>query len=153
MEELVELIQGNPDPRELKRALAVKMVVEGYLYRQIEEVLQVSDSFVSKWWQVFVLEGVKGLKLADKGSNSYLDHVQRQAVLEWLQQKNYWNLEELQQYLEDTYKMKFKSRQSYYELFATAGISWKKTQKSNPKKDPELVKKTRNSRFSATVAA
>ncbi len=47
MEELVELIQGNPDPRELKRALAVKMVVEGYLYR-LEEVLQVSDSNVAQ---------------------------------------------------------------------------------------------------------
>jgi transposase len=141
MEELVELIQGNPDPRELKRALAVKMVVEGYLYRQIEEVLQVSDSFVSKWWQVFVTEGVKGLKMAYKGSNSYLNPVQRQAVLEWLQQKNYWNLEELQQYLESTYSVNFKSRQSYYELFSSAGISWKKTQKSNPKKDPELVEK------------
>jgi putative transposase len=92
--------------------------------------------------------------LADKGSNSYLDPVQRQAVLEWLQQKNYWNLEELQQYLESTYSVNFKSRQSYYELFSSAGISWKKTQKSNPKKDPELVeKKTRNSRFIATVAA
>jgi len=35
----------------------------------------------------------------------------------------------------------FESNQSYYDLFALAGISWKKTQKSNPKKDPELVEK------------
>ncbi|GAB1539038.1 hypothetical protein NUACC21_17030 [Scytonema sp. NUACC21] len=30
MEELMEFIQANPDPRELKRALAVKMVMQNY---------------------------------------------------------------------------------------------------------------------------
>ncbi|WP_414623458.1 hypothetical protein [Calothrix sp. CCY 0018] len=39
----------------------------------------------------------------------------------------------------------FESNQSYYDLFKQANISWKKTQKKNPRKDPELVaKKTRN---------
>lgn len=48
MGELVEFIQSNPDPRELKRALAVQMVLKGYLYRQIEEILHVSDSFIAQ---------------------------------------------------------------------------------------------------------
>ena len=141
MEELVEFIQSNPDSRELKRALAVQMVLKGYLYRQIAEILSVSDSFISKWWLVFELEGVIGLQLSIQGSKGYLNAEQRQAVITWLQQKNYWNLVQLQQYIQDRYSIKFKSRQSYYELFAIAGISWKKTQKRNPKKDPELVQK------------
>ena len=37
--------------------------------------------------------------------------------------------------------MIYKSKQSYYELFDQAKISWKKTQKTNPKFDKELVKK------------
>ena len=61
MEELVEFIQSNPDSRELKRALAVQMVLKNYLYRQIAEILSVSDSFISKWWLVFESEGVIGL--------------------------------------------------------------------------------------------
>ena len=146
MEELVEFIQSNPDSRELKRALAVQMVLKGYLYRQIAEILSVSDSFMSKWWLVFESVGVIGLQLSYKGSKGYLNAGQRQAVINWLQQKNYWNLTQLQQHIQDTDSIKFKSRQSYYELFALSGISWKKTQKRNPKKDPELVqKKTRNS--------
>lgn len=154
MEELVELIQSDPDSRELKRALAVQMVLKGYLYRQIEEILHVSDSFVSKWWLVFESEGVMGLKLSYQGSKGYLRAEQRQAVMNWLQQKNYWNLAQLQQHIFDTYRIKFKSRQSYYELFAQAGISWKKTQKCNPKKDPLLVqKKTRNSYPIESMAA
>ena len=141
MEDLVEFIQSNPEPRELKRALAVQMVLKGYVDRQITEILQVSDSFISKWWLVFKIKGLLGLRLSYQGSKSYLSVQQRQAVINWLQQKNYWNLGELQQYISSAYGIRFKSRQSYYELFAVAGISWKKTKKCNPKKDPELVKK------------
>src|SRR4028118_1646361 len=141
MEELVEFIQSNPDSRDLKRALAVQMVLKGYLYRQIAEILSVSDSFISKWWLVVESVGVIGLQLSYQGSKGYLNAEQRQAVINWLQQKNYWNLVQLQQHIQDRYSIKFKSRQSYYELFALAGISWKKTQKRNPKKDPELVQK------------
>jgi putative transposase len=35
-------------------------------------------------------------------------------------------------------------KQSYYELFLSADISWKKSQKVNPKLDAELVKKMQN---------
>jgi putative transposase len=154
MEELVEFIQSNPDSRELKRALAVQMVLKGYLYRQIAEILSVSDSFISKWWLVFESVGVIGLQLSYQGSKGYLNAGQRQAVINWLQQKNYWNLTQLQQHIQDRYSIKFKSRQSYYELFALSGISWKKTQKRNPKKDPELVqKKTRNTCPTESMAA
>ena len=141
MEELVKFVESNPDSRELKRALAVQMVLKGYLYRQIAEILSVSDSFISKWWLVFEADGVIGLQLSYQGSKGYLNAEQRQGVIDWLQQKNYWNLTQLQQHIQDRYSIKFKSRQSYYELFAVAGISWKKTQKCNPKKDPQMVKK------------
>jgi len=39
MEELVKFIQSNPNSRELKRALVVQMVLKGYLYQQIAEIL------------------------------------------------------------------------------------------------------------------
>ncbi len=141
MDELSQFIQGNPDPRELKRALAVKMVLQDYRHRKIQTVLQVSSGFISKWTQAFKQRGVEGLQLQHKGSTGYLDDGERLAVVQWLKQKNYWNLQELQAYLENRYDVVFRSLQSYYELFHVAGISWKKTQKRNPKKDPELVKK------------
>ena len=46
-------------------------------------------------------------------------------------------------YVEQEFGVIYKSKQSYYELFARANISWKKTQKVNPKSDEELVKKKR----------
>ena len=148
MEQLSEFIQSNPDPRELKRALAVQMVQQKYTYFEIRDVLQVSIGFISKWKQSFEEQGVAGLVLQHQGSTGYLDAQQRLGVIAWLKQKNYWNLRELQQYLDDTYGVVFASNQSYYDLFADAGISWKKTQKRNPQADPELVeKKTGNYRL------
>lgn len=139
MEELLELIEGNPDPRELKRALAVKLVIQDYSYREIQKILNVSIGFISKWKQIFESQGVSGLNLGYKGASSYLNSQQRIDVITWLKSKAYWDLTELQHQIEDKYKVTFKSKQSYYDLFAEAGISWKKTQKKNPRKDPDLV--------------
>jgi hypothetical protein len=56
MEELIEFIQTTPDPRELKRALAVQMVMQNYKHSEIGNILRVSVGFVSKWKYIFVAE-------------------------------------------------------------------------------------------------
>jgi putative transposase len=141
MEELLDFIQANPDPRELKRALAIQMAMKNYNLSTIGDILGVSLGFVSKWKYIFVEQGIEGLKLKYKGSKSYLDDAQTQAVISWLKQKNYWHLEELKEYIEDNFNASFESNQSYYDLFKQADISWKKTQKKNPRKDSDLVAK------------
>lgn len=141
MEELTDFIQANPDPRELKRALAVQMVMQNYTHSQIGEILHVSVGFVNKWKYTFFEQGIAGLTLKHQGSRGYLTSVQRQTVIDWLKQKNYWHLDELKQYVLDSFSVGFESNQSYYELFKQADISWKKTQKKNPNLDPELVAK------------
>jgi putative transposase len=142
---LSDFIQSNPDARELKRALAVQMVIQKYSYFEIRDVLQVSVGFISKYKQLFKQQGISGLTLKHRGSSGYLGKDVRLGVIEWLAQKNYWNLAELKQHVLDKYSVLFASPQSYYELFKAAGISWKKTQKCNPKLEPELVeKKTRD---------
>lgn len=141
LEDLTAFIQSNPDTRELKRAIAVQMFLKGFKHREIGESLAVSSGFISKWTQRYEESGVSGLQLGYSGSIGYLKPEQRQEVIAWLQHKNYWNLAELQQHIEQEYEVRFDSKQSYYTLFAQAGISWKKTQKRNPKADPELVEK------------
>ena len=143
LDDLNEFIQSNPDPRELKRAVAVQMFLQNYKHREIQQVLAVSSGFISKWTQVYDLLGIEGLRLAHRGSVGFLEPEQRQAVLAWLKEKNYWNLTELQVHLQQEYEVVFSSKQSYYTLFEQAGISWKKTQKCNPKADPEAVEKKR----------
>ena len=47
IKELDEWIKTNPDSRELKRGLAVKMSLQGWLYTSISSILNVSTSFIT----------------------------------------------------------------------------------------------------------
>ena len=149
MEKLDAFIESNSDPRELKRAVAVKMTLEGYKHQEIIKVLQVSSGFISKWKQQFIFHGIEGLKLKHQGSKGYLSPSEKQQVLLWLEKKNEWNLNELEYYIAVEFDVTFAAKSSYYDLFHAAGISWKKSQKRNPRKDEEAVteKKKKLSNF------
>ena len=131
---LEEFIDNNPDPRELKRALAVKMRGSGYTHRKIPEILNVVSSFISKWEQRYIEQGVEGLKLGYSGRESYLSSQERKEVIQWLKQKGEWNKDELIEHLQKQYQVSYSSLQSYYELFSDAGISWHKGVKKTQSK-------------------
>jgi putative transposase len=131
---LEEFIDNNPDPRELKRALAVKMRCSGYTHRKIQEILNVVSSFISKWEQRYIELGVEGLKLRYLGRESYLSSQERKEVIQWLKQKGEWNKDELIEHLQKQYQVTYSSLQSYYELFSDAGISWHKGVKKTQSK-------------------
>jgi putative transposase len=135
MEELDAFIESVRDPRELKRGLAVRMTISGYKHREIIKILQVSSGFISKWKQEYIINGVEALKLNYQGSRGYLSQSEKQQVLVWLEQKNDWNLNELEYHLAQEFEVTFAAKSSYYDLFHAAGISWKKSQKKNPGKD------------------
>jgi putative transposase len=140
---LTEFIQSNPDARELKRAIAVKMALQGEAYSQIKTLLGVHPSCITYWKKQFLAQGLNGIKLGYTGSKGYLTQESRAEVISWLKSKKYWNIDELVTYLDEKYGVIYQSKQSYYELLSDASISWKKSQKINPLSDPELVKKKR----------
>jgi transposase len=141
IQEIDDWIKSNPDGRELKRAIAVKLSLQGWTYRAIAPILKVSKSFISQWKNQFKEQGIVGLKLAYKGAKSYLTEEQKQNVITWLQQQEFWDLSELECYLIEQYDVVFKSSTSYYNLLKEAKISWQKAQPKNPKQNPELVEK------------
>ena len=81
---LKDLINSNPDPRELKRALAVKLALEGDAYRAIQEILGVSYGFISKWKTNFLAWGIPGIRLAHQGRQGLLTQAQIKEVMDWL---------------------------------------------------------------------
>lgn len=139
MQLLENFIKDSQDKREIQRAMAVKMLLCGYKHEDIMPILGVSSGFISTWKKAFFKNGVDGLKLGYKGSFGLLNEMQRQEVIEWLQTKDKWTLNELEYYIAAKYGVTFASKQSYYDLFETARISWKKAQANNPKQDKELV--------------
>ncbi len=64
LEEMIDV----PEGREIKRAIAVKMIILGFKTQDICDVLDVSDSFVSKWKTIYENEGAGGLRLRYKGT-------------------------------------------------------------------------------------
>lgn len=137
--ELQDFIALRPDAREVRKALAVKLVYQGYLYDEIQSILEMSRGSITGWKQAYEQDGIEGLRLKYKGRKSYLLSEQREEVLSWLQTKDIWELGELEYKLAFEYDVVYESKQSYYDLFEEAGISWKKTTKLNPKANPDAV--------------
>ncbi|MBC5798350.1 IS630 family transposase [Anabaena aphanizomenioides LEGE 00250] len=139
MQLLEDFIKNSQEPREIKRATAVKMLLRGYKHDEIMPILDVSSGFISTYKKAFFQKGIDGLKLKYKGSKGFLSNIQRAEVIEWLQTKEKWTLNELEYHIASKYGVTFASKQSYYEIFDAANISWKKTQANNPKYNQELV--------------
>lgn len=139
VEELKAFIRQQRDGRQVKKALAVKLFYQGYRYEEVVGILDVSIGAVSNWKQAYESFGVAGFRPQHKGRKSYLEAQQKEQVLKWLQQKAIWELSELEYHLADVYDVVYESKQSYYDLFDAAGISWKKSGKVNPKAEAKAV--------------
>ena len=144
---LTAFLAEQRDSREYRRALAVKLALQGYLYEAISDMLDVTPGFISQVKKAYETAGTAGLTLKYQGTQPYLSEDERQAVIIWLKAQHEWSVERLHDYLATTYGVVFQSRQSYYQLLAEAEITYKRAQRSNPKGDPERVaiKKKRSS--------
>ena len=127
---LEAFIKSDIDAIELNQAIAVRRALSGNIYHEISNILGVSNFFIGYWKKQFKTKGIAGIKLGHKGSKGYLTALQNTEVIEWLKNKEYWNLDELVIYLEQEFGVIYKSKQSYYELFDLAKISWKKNSKN-----------------------
>ncbi len=83
--ELQEFIDARPDAREVRKALAVKLIYQNYKYEEIQTILDVSLGSITSWKQAYEKDGISGLRLNHKGRKSYLTTQQREEILAWLQ--------------------------------------------------------------------
>jgi transposase len=140
--ELIKEFLKNPsNGRENQRALAVKLVLEGYRYQAVSKILSVSLGFISKWVNAFNFGGINALRSRYKGSKSYLTNQERTEVIEWLIEQKAWDISELEVYLIEKYDVVYQSLQSYYQILKEAKISWQKGQQINPRSNEEVTKK------------
>ena len=137
--DLTAFLAEKRDAREYRRALAVKLALQGYLYETISDMLDVTPGFVSQAKQAYETQGTAGLTLKYQGSQPYLSASERQAVIDWLKTQQEWSVEQLHAYIETTYGVVFQSRQSYYQLLDDADITYKQAQRANPKRDEERI--------------
>jgi putative transposase len=139
MDRLVQLIEETNDVRELKRALSVKLGEEGMTTEAIGAVLQVTARAVRKWRQRYEQEGVDGLHVRYRGSESYLSVEQRREIEDWLGAQETITVEEVRDEIEARYGIVYQSKQSYYELLDASGLSYHRTEKGNPNRNEAQV--------------
>ena len=135
---LDEIIDA-PEGREIKRAIAVKMNALGFKTTDICDVLEVSDSFVSKWKTIYENEGAGALRLHYKGGTGFLTDFQRQETICFIRSKPQFSLEDLRDFIEARYGIVYQSKQSYYDLLKEGGLSWHRSQAVNPRRDEDGV--------------
>ncbi|OUD13559.1 IS630 family transposase [Thioflexithrix psekupsensis] len=137
-EDLEELMSTG-EAREVKRAMAVRMSLLGFVRAEAALACCVSVQFVDKWKAIYLASGVEGLKLAYKGSPGYLKPREREDVINWIQEKKTITIEELKRYLKEEYDVFYSSNTSYTKLLEEANLSYKKTHKENSAKDEVKV--------------
>lgn len=139
MDRLAQLIEETTDVRELKRAVSVKLGVGGMAAEAVGAVLQVTPRAVRKWQRRYEREGVAGLEVRNRGSESYLGVEQRHELDAWLEAQETITGEAVRDEIEARYGIVYQSQQSYYELLDASGFSYHRTEKSNPKHNEAQV--------------
>jgi len=116
MSDLEKFISNSEKVREVKRAVAVKMVEEGLKPVTACKVLKISDAFVSNRKIVCKNKGAEGLRSGYKGSKGYLSKSQKDEIIKYLGKQEHPSVEESRDYIEKNYGILYKSEQSYYDL-------------------------------------
>lgn len=111
-------------------------------HHQIQPILGVHSSYISRWESRYRQQGVAGLHSKYKGSKGYLTQAQRQQVKDWIKQEKQRTLWEVIDYLEKQYGLRYSSLQSYYDLLKQAGMSWHRGKKKVPNTMTQWCKNT-----------
>ena len=139
LDQVNTFLDTTKDAREYKRAMAVKLLLLEFEPHDIAELFHVTESFVSTWKGLCFEHGVDAFVLKYHGYQGYLSSEQRQSITAWIKAQKIRNIDDLIDFIRITYRIEFKSRQSYYDLFAEAGITWKRAQSQHPDKDLERI--------------
>ena len=134
MDRLAQLIEETTDVRELKRALSVKLREGGLATEAVGEVLQVTPRAVREGCKRYEREGVEGLRVRYRGSESSLSVERRQEIEDWLGVQETIPLEEVRDEIAARSGFVYQSKQSYYDFLDASGLSDHRTEKSNPKR-------------------
>jgi putative transposase len=78
--ELENFIASNPDPRELKIAASIRILIQGVGRETIQKILGLSSPFISKWKINYALPGIEGLRLNHQGWRGQLKPEERAEV-------------------------------------------------------------------------
>lgn len=118
--------------------------------QEITEVLERSENFVKNAMAIYKQGGVPGLTNLQKGgSNRKLNVKEKESVKSDLgkspkdhgYQEEFWSLGILKDFLLKSYRIEYKSDQSYCDLLKYCGYSYQRPLKKDKRQDSHMVKR------------
>ena len=134
--ELENLIDRSKSQAEIRKAQAILMLSEKSTYGSIKKITRYSKQHVIRFTKSYIKDGITSLQ--DKRVSTpreVLTKAQREEIITILKAKNpkdfnyesdYWTTGILGHYINETYKVKYKSKTSQYLLFKKAEFTFHK---------------------------
>jgi putative transposase len=97
---------------------------------------------VRAWQQRYEREGVEGLRVRYQGSEGYLSVEQRQEIEDWLGAQETITVDEVRDETEARFGVVYQSKQSYYDLLDSSGLSYHRTEKGHPRRRFVLLRRS-----------
>jgi transposase len=147
---LKEYLQSKDGPLRT-RSQAVRMYGKGYAVQEIQTLTACSRTSLMEWCQLFLAQGIAGLKDKRRGGNrAKLTQAQLEDLKTKLSQSTpgqlfgpqaarpdgqFWTVEDLHRAVQQWFGVSYRGRNSYTKLFARCGFSYQR---------PAKVYKSRN---------
>lgn len=135
----MKVVMEKGNSLEILRVIGIHLRLAGVDRRTIADALGVSVEFLDKWYGIYVRHGAEGLWSRHKGSVGYLPETERNEIISYVAKQETMTLNDLISYIETKYGVVYESKQSYYDLLHEGRMSWKKTEKMNPKREESEV--------------
>ncbi len=143
--------KGNSDTVR-DRAHAVLLRNEGFTIENTAKALLRSDKFVKRAVKLYKEGKLSEMRTLGGNHHNQLSKTERLEVVEIIQTKTpkeltdfkfkeqFWSTDILKVVIKKKYKIKYKNKGSYYELFRAAGFSFKSPKPRDFRQDPEKMK-------------
>lgn len=152
-QELLKVKRGSKSSIVKDRAHVVLLKAKGKKVKDIADVVFRGQTFVKQGIKRYIEGGIEKVKEHQKGGNSRkLTEGQKEELKELLEKEpkkygfkqNFWSIELLEEFVEKRYKIRYKSKQSYYHLFKYCGYSFQRPGKRDIRQDPVKVEEFKN---------
>jgi transposase len=154
-QELVKEYQQSKDGPLRTRCQAVRMYGQGYGVQEIRALTGCSRTSLMEWCQLFLAQGVAGLRDKRLGGNrAKLSPMQLEVLKARLIQYTpgqlfgpqaatpdgqFWTVEDLHRAVQQWYEVSYRGRNSYTELFARCDFSYQRPAKIYKSRNQEKV--------------
>lgn len=150
IDELKTKLKKPTDIVELKRIQSVLMIDRGKKIEEIEWLTGLKRSRIFELRLLYLTKGLKALETRPKKPKSLLTKRQLKEIAQTLKTKTpeesgynypFWTTSVLAKLVEEKYKVKYKSKTSFYVIFKEAKFTYHKPGRVYEKQDPEEVAK------------